>query len=155
VGNGPFPSELHGEEGETLRQEGAEFGATTGRPRRCGWFDLVAARYSAEVNGVTQLVITKFDILCGMKKVQVCTGYRIGDEMHQDYPRDLALLEKAEPVLREFEGWDEKLGDARNWDEIPEAAKVYLKFLSDELETPILYVSVGPDRKQIIPAGEF
>jgi adenylosuccinate synthase len=155
VGNGPFPSELHGEEGESLRQEGAEFGATTGRPRRCGWFDLVAARYSAEVNGVTQLVITKFDILCGMKKVQVCTGYRIGDEIHQDYPRDLSLLEKAEPVLREFEGWDEKLGDARNWDEIPAAAKVYLKYLSDELEAPILYVSVGPDRKQIIPAGEF
>ena len=155
VGNGPFPSELHGEEGESLRQEGAEFGATTGRPRRCGWFDLVAARYSAELNGVTQLVITKFDILSGMKKVQVCTGYRIGDEVYEDYPRDPALMEKAEPVLLEFEGWDEKLGDARNWDEIPAAAKTYLKYLSDQLEAPILYVSVGPDRKQIIPAGEF
>jgi adenylosuccinate synthase len=153
VGNGPFPSELMGDEGESLRQVGAEFGATTGRPRRCGWFDLVAARYSAELNGVTQLVITKFDILCGMKKVQVCTGYRIGDEIHEDYPRDLSLLEKAEPVLREFEGWDKKLGDARNWDEIPDAAKVYLEYLSEELDAPIAYVSVGPDRKQIIPVG--
>jgi len=114
----------------------------------------VAARYSAELNGVTKLVITKFDILGGMKKVQVCTGYRVGKEVHEHYPRDLTVLEKAEPVLREFEGWDEKLGEARSWDEIPEAAKEYLEFLSSELGAPIAYVSVGPDRKQIIPVGK-
>jgi len=153
VGNGPFPSELLGGEGESLRQEGAEFGSTTGRPRRCGWFDLVAARYSVELNGMSRLVVTKFDILSGMKKVQVCTGYRIGDEIYEDYPCDPALVEKVEPVLREFEGWDEKLGDARSWDELPAAAKTYLEFLSNELGAPIAFVSVGPDRKQIIPAG--
>lgn len=151
VGNGPFPSELLDETGEELRSVGSEFGATTGRPRRCGWFDMVAARYSAELNGVTQLVVTKFDILSAMDKIYVCTAYRVGDEVIEHYPRDPATLEMCEPVLEEFEGWDEVLTEMRNWEEIPVAARTYLDFLSKGLDAPLLYVSVGPDRKQIIP----
>jgi adenylosuccinate synthase len=150
VGNGPFPTELQDEMGEKLRSEGAEFGATTGRPRRCGWFDLVAARYAARLNGINRLAVTKFDVLSGLERIKVCTAYKVGEKTLERFPRDVGVLERVEPVFQDFEGWTEDLGEARSWDELPEAARNYLSFLSEQLEIPIGWVGVGPERKQIL-----
>ncbi|MBN2172463.1 MAG: adenylosuccinate synthase [Candidatus Krumholzibacteriota bacterium] len=153
VGNGPFPTELPDPSGEALRQKGAEFGATTGRPRRCGWLDLVAARYSAHLNGVTKLAITKFDVLSGMETVKVCTGYRVGDQVLDRFPRGLSVLDSVEPVLEELEGWSESLTEARAWDDLPDAARRYLEFVAERMELPIAWLSVGADRKQTLRVG--
>ncbi len=153
VGNGPFPTELHDEMGERLRHHGAEFGATTGRPRRCGWLDLVAARYAIQLSGIDRLAVTKFDVLSGLKTIKICTAYKLGDETIEHFPRDAATLEKVEPVCEEFEGWEEDLGEVRRWDDLPASAKTYLNFLSERLGLPIVWVGVGPERKQILQPG--
>ncbi len=154
VGNGPFPSELKDEMGESLRQKGAEFGATTGRPRRCGWFDLPAARYAIRVNGINKLAVTKLDVLSGMGEIGVCTAYRVGDETVERFPRDAGLLDRAEPVVEMMPGWTEDLSEAKSWDDLPEAARKYMEYLSDQLGVPVGWVGVGPDRKQIFsPPG--
>jgi len=150
VGNGPFPTELKDELGEKLRQEGGEFGATTGRPRRCGWFDLPAARYAVRINGIDHLAITKFDVLSGMEKIQVCTGYNLGNKSLKSFPRDPGTLDKVECELKEFEGWTEELDEVRRWQDLPAAARTYLEFIADELALPISWVGVGPERKQVL-----
>ena len=154
VGNGPFPSELKDEVGENLRQKGAEFGATTGRPRRCGWFDLPAARYAVRVNGINKLAITKFDVLSGFEKIGVCTGYKVGEEVLSRFPRDVGTLERAEPVLEYMEGWQEDLREVKRWEDLPEAARRYVDYLSEQLGVPVSWVGVGPDRRQILAPRE-
>lgn len=150
VGNGPLPTELGEEDGERMRTLGNEFGATTGRPRRCGWFDGVVVRYAARVNGLTGLAVTKLDVLDTFEKVALCTGYKVGDRLHTEFPGDLADLEGAEPQYEWMDGWQTSTADARSVSDLPGAARKYLDRIESIVETPIAYVSVGTRRDQII-----
>ncbi|MGB5403377.1 adenylosuccinate synthase [Robiginitalea sp.] len=149
VGSGPFPTELFDADGETLGRVGNEFGATTGRPRRCGWLDLVALKYAVRINGVTQLMMMKADVLSGFKTLKVCTAYHYQGKPieHLPYSIEAPLLT---PVYKEMPGWKEDLTGMTEASELPEALMSYIHFLEEELEVPIRIVSVGPDRKQTI-----
>ena len=149
VGSGPFPTELFDEDGETMSRVGNEFGATTGRPRRCGWLDLVALRYACQVNGVTQLMMMKGDVLSGFKTLKVCTAYKYKGEVIHHFPYNIEA-ENIEPIYTEFEGWNEDLTEMSESSQLPKALNDYISFLEKELEIPITIVSVGPDRKQTI-----
>ncbi|SMO78052.1 Adenylosuccinate synthetase [Saccharicrinis carchari] len=148
VGSGPFPTELEDETGETLRKAGHEFGATTGRPRRCGWLDLVALKYAVMINGVTQLIMTKGDVLSKFKTIKVATAYKIDGVETREFPFELPG--NMEPVYTELPGWNDDLTGMRSENEFPEELNSYIKFLEAELEVPITIVSVGPDREQTI-----
>ncbi|HXJ99032.1 MAG TPA: adenylosuccinate synthase [Gelidibacter sp.] len=149
VGSGPFPTELFDEIGETMGRVGNEFGATTGRSRRCGWLDLVALRYACQVNGVTKLIMMKGDVLSGFKTLKVCTAYNYkGEEIHH-LPYNIEP-ENVTPIYTEFKGWNEDLTDMVDAAQMPKALVDYIEFLEKELEIPITIVSVGPDRKQTI-----
>jgi adenylosuccinate synthase len=150
VGNGPLPTELAEPLHTEVRRLGNEFGATTGRPRRCGWFDGVVVRYAARVNGLTGLAVTKLDVLDTLERLAVCTGYRVDGEVHTEFPADLALLERAEPVYEWFDGWRTPTQGARRLEELPRAARAYLERIEALCETPIAFVSVGTRRDQII-----
>ena len=150
VGNGPLPTELPEAEGERMRKLGNEFGATTGRPRRCGWFDAVVVRYAARVNGLTGLAVTKLDVLDTFEKVALCTGYKVGDEVHSEFPGDPVALDNAEPQYEWMDGWKTSTADVRSYDQLPAAARAYLDRLKELVGTPITYVSVGTRRDQII-----
>jgi len=149
VGSGPFPTELFDEDGETMGRVGNEFGATTGRPRRCGWLDLVALKYAVQINGVTELMMMKGDVLSGFKKIKVCTAYNYkGDKItHLPYNIEAANVT---PIYTEMNGWEEDLTKMTKAEELPKTLKDYILFLEKELEVPIKIVSVGPDRKQTI-----
>lgn len=150
VGDGPFPVELHDETGERLRSEGSEYGATTGRPRRCGWFDGVAIRYASWLNGMTGLAITKLDVLDGFESIKVCVGYKLPNgEVIRDSMPDTPLLNQVTPVYEEWEGWKESTANCRHWDDLPKAARAYIHRLSDLAGTKVDYVSVGPQREQM------
>jgi len=148
VGSGPFPSELLDEEGEKLRDLGKEFGSTTGRPRRCGWLDLVALKYSLMLNGVTQLIMTKTDVLDTFDVIRVATAYSVDGELTDQMPFDLDV--EVKPVFTEMAGWKTDLTGVRSKEQFPEELKEYITFLEKELKVPVKYVSVGPDREQII-----
>ena len=150
VGNGPLPTEADEARGEQLRTLGAEFGATTGRPRRCGWFDAVVVRYAARVNGLTHLAVTKLDVLDTLAEIPVCTGYRVGGAPSDDVPADADALGCVEPVYEVLEGWRRPTQGARRLADLPPQARAYLDRLQDLAETPIAYVSVGTRRDQII-----
>jgi adenylosuccinate synthase len=149
VGGGPFPTELEDEIGEKLREIGAEYGATTGRPRRCGWFDGVAVGYSSWLNGFTGIAVTKLDVLDTFETLKICTGYRIGDQLF-DYVPETALQEKAVPVYEEWPGWLCDTSKVRAWDDLPEKARNYLRRIRELAGAPIDFVSVGPERDQMI-----
>ena len=150
VGSGPLPTEF-GEPMQTqMRTLGNEFGATTGRARRCGWFDAVVVRFAARVNGLTDLAVTKLDVLDTLDQVAICTGYRIDGDVHVEFPADLALLEHAEPVYEWFDGWKQSTADVRALDQLPAAARAYLDRIEELCETRITYVSVGTRRDQMI-----
>ena len=151
VGNGPFPTELTGDLGEKVREMGGEYGATTGRPRRCGWFDGMIARYAAMVNGLDSLAVTKLDVLDGLEEIKLCTGYRhpeLGELDH--FPTDGYLLEEVEPVYETMPGWQEPLKDIRSIDRLPRKAKDYLDRMEEIVGVPIGAVSVGAGRDQVI-----
>ncbi|PIT99836.1 MAG: adenylosuccinate synthase [Bdellovibrionales bacterium CG10_big_fil_rev_8_21_14_0_10_45_34] len=149
VGEGPFPTELDNELGEHLRSVGGEFGATTGRSRRCGWLDLVALKHAIRINGITNLVLTKLDVLTAMDEIKVCTHYRIDDlEPTAEYPMCSKVLKMAQPVLKSFKGWKEPIDTARSVRDLPREAQEYISFLGVELGTPIDLISVGPGREQ-------
>ena len=150
VGSGPFPTELKGPEGERLKQEGDEFGATTGRPRRCGWFDAVGVRHAVRINGMTGIALTKLDVLTGFKKIKICTAYKSGGEMHYDFPASVKVLKNAEPVWEEMEGWDEPLSGAKKLADLPSNARRYVHRLEEILGTEMILVSVGPGREETI-----
>jgi adenylosuccinate synthase len=150
VGDGPFPVELKDEIGERLRSEGGEYGATTGRPRRCGWFDGVAIRYAAWLNGMTGLAITKLDVLDGFESIKVCVGYRMSDgQVITDSMPDTPLLYQVTPVYEEWEGWQTSTADCRRWDDLPKAARAYIHRISELAGIKVDYVSVGPEREQM------
>jgi len=148
VGAGPFPTEDLGPDGDRLGERGQEFGATTGRKRRCGWFDAVILRYAARVNGLTELFLTKLDVLSGSKAIRVCTAYRAKGETFEDFPPHQSLFHRAEPVYEELEGWDDELGEARSFGDLPIAARTYVERLRDLVGVPVSVVSVGPAREQ-------
>jgi adenylosuccinate synthase len=150
VGSGPFPTELDNEVGEKMRQIGSEFGATTGRSRRCGWLDLPALKYSCMINGVTELNIMKLDVLSHFETIKVCVGYEYRGEVYKDtIPFDLSDLD-IEPIYKELKGWNVDITDCKNYDELPEEAKDYISFILTEVNIPITRISVGPDRLQTI-----
>ena len=149
VGSGPFPTELENEVGERMRKAGHEFGATTGRPRRCGWIDLPALKYACMINGVTQLIMTKADVLSEFDSIKACTGYKYKGEVIDFMPFDV-VGEELVPVYDELEGWTEDLTGLNSIDEIPETLQTYIDYLERILETPITIVSVGPDRSQTL-----
>jgi adenylosuccinate synthase len=148
VGSGPFPTELFDADGDLMRKNGNEFGSTTGRPRRCGWLDLVALKYSVMINGVTQLIMMKGDVLSGFDTIKIATAYKIGGEETEDFPFELP--EGLEPVYTELPGWKCDLTKVRSENEFPEELNFYISYLERELEVPIKIVSVGPDREQTI-----
>ncbi|HKJ49042.1 MAG TPA: adenylosuccinate synthase [Christiangramia sp.] len=149
VGSGPFPTELFDEVGETMGKVGNEFGATTGRKRRCGWLDLVALKYAVQVNGITQLIMMKGDVLSGFETLKVCTGYIYKGEEIKHLPYNIEP-ENLEPIYTEVKGWKEDLTKMTDASSLPKEFNDYVEFLEKELETPITIVSVGPDRKQTI-----
>lgn len=150
VGEGPFPSELPEAENQLLRTRGDEFGATTGRPRRCGWFDAVSARYAARVNGLTDLVITKLDILDDCPTIHICTGYQYGNEILKDFPIRADVLWECKPVYEEIPGWMSPTTHIRNRINLPDNAKRYLEKIENEIKVPITMVSIGSQRDQTI-----
>lgn len=150
VGSGPFPTELLEETGEKMRKEGREFGATTGRPRRCGWLDLPALKYAIMINGVTQLIMMKVDVLTIFDNIRVCTHYRLEDGTVTDQlPYDLCDG-VVEPIYKDFDGWQQSLDGIRDFEDIPAPLLAYVKFLEDELNLPITFISTGPDREALI-----
>lgn len=152
VGSGPFPTELEDETGERIRKEGFEFGAVTGRPRRCGWVDLVALRYAIMLNGVTKLIMTKSDVLDGFDTIKACTGYKIDGVVTRDFPFEIDQ-DVMEPVYETFEGWKADMSGMKSETDFPEAFSRYLSFLEKELGVPVAIVSLGPDREQTIIRG--
>jgi len=148
VGSGPFPTELFCETGDKLRKIGFEFGSVTGRPRRCGWIDLVALKYAVMINGVTQLIMMKSDVLDGFDTIKACVAYKIDGEEVEQFPYD--INDGVEPVYVELPGWKTDMTGVHSEDEFPEEFNAYLSFLEEELEVPIKIVSVGPDREQTI-----
>lgn len=150
VGNGPFPTELTGEIGEKIREIGSEFGATTGRPRRCGWWDGVAGKISAQLNNIDYLAITKLDVLDSFKSIKLCVGYKINGEIVQYLPSDPDVVDRIEPVYEEMEGWNTELREIREYDKLPVQAKKYLERIEEFTEVEILMVSVGPRRSETI-----
>ncbi len=149
VGSGPFPTELFDKDGETMAKVGHEFGATTGRARRCGWLDLVALKYAVQVNGVTQLMMMKADVLSGFDTLKVCTSYKYKGEEIKHFPYNVEP-ENVEPIYTEFKGWSEDLTEITTNDKLPKSLIDYIKFIEKETEVPVKIVSVGPDRKQTI-----
>ena len=149
VGSGPFPTELFDNDGETMARVGHEFGATTGRPRRCGWLDLVALKYAVQVNGVTQLMMMKGDVLSGFDTLKVCTSYKYKGEEIAHLPYNIEP-ENVTPVYTEFKGWQDDLTQMTSQEQLPKNLLAYIAFIEKEIEVPIKIVSVGPDRKQTI-----
>jgi len=150
VGNGPFPTELFGDEGEELRKTGAEFGATTGRPRRCGWFDAFLLNYSRMINGIERTAITKLDVLGYLDEIKVCVGYEKNGKKLKSYPTDISQLENVTPVYETLKGWRQDISGARSFNDLPAECKEYLSFISQESGIEIKIISVGPKREQTI-----
>lgn len=150
VGEGPFPTELDGPEADWLREQGGEYGATTGRPRRCGWFDAVALRYAARINGLDGLVVTKLDVLDKCDKIKVCTGYRYKGNIIDDFPTEASTLSRCEPVYEEIAGWNSSTQGVTRFDKLPKNAQAYIKRLEELSGVEVIIVSVGANRKDSI-----
>ena len=153
VGSGPLPTEIPGQLGEHLREVGGEYGATTGRPRRCGWFDAVVVRYAALVNGLTGLALTKLDVLDDFEEISICTGYRADGHEYAHFPYDFALLDRVEPIYETLPGWRAPTSEARTIADLPARALEYLRRIENVTGVPISFVSVGTRREQIISVG--
>ncbi|MBI4010211.1 MAG: adenylosuccinate synthetase, partial [Candidatus Aenigmarchaeota archaeon] len=145
VGEGPFPTELKDEIGERIRQKGNEFGTTTGRPRRCGWLDLVMLKYAKTINGIDEIMITKLDVLSGLDEIKVCVAYEIDKNRIEHFPLGAKKLAMVKPVYQTFEGWENVEGKS-----LPKEARDYVYFISKELKSPVKLVSIGPDREDTI-----
>lgn len=152
VGGGPFPTELHDATGEELRKIGNEFGATTGRPRRCGWIDLVALKFACMVNGVTQLVMTKADVLDAFTDLKVCTAYSINGKEQQEVPYQMAKV-VIEPVYQAMKGWNKDISKLKDYTALPDVMKTYVSYINKYLGVDVKYISNGPEREQLIPAS--
>ncbi len=150
VGEGPFPTELKDGLGDKLREIGAEYGATTGRPRRCGWFDGVTSRHAVQINGIEQVAITKLDVLSGLEEIRFATAYRYNGTITERMPSETEVLARCEPVYRSFKGWKDDLSRIRKFDDLPREARIYLNFLERYLKVKVTMISVGKDREKTI-----
>jgi adenylosuccinate synthase len=150
VGAGPMPTELKDEIGDLIRKRAREYGATTGRPRRCGWFDAVAGRFSVQINGLSDIALTHLDVYDGFPSIKICTAYKFNDEVLTSFPSDISILGKCQPIYEELDGWQESISGIRNFEKLPARARNYMSRLEDLLSCPISLVSVGADRRQII-----
>jgi len=155
VGGGPFPTELTGDLGEVLRARGGEYGASTGRPRRTGWFDAVVARYAVMVNGLDALALTKLDVLDTLDEIQVCVAYRIDGRQTTEVPYDANQMSAAEPVYETLPGWKQTTVGISTWDELPSAARAYVERLSELSQAPFALISTGPERNETIISPEI
>jgi adenylosuccinate synthase len=152
VGSGPFPTELNDETGELLRKTGSEFGATTGRPRRCGWIDLVALQYCCMINGVTELIMTKADVLDVFDTLSLCTGYDVNGVRTEEIPFQMTKMPIV-PILEQMPGWKTDSTQITRFKDLPDAMKSYINFINQKMGVPVKYISNGPGRDQIIDAG--
>lgn len=150
VGEGPFPTELHDQMGEKIRERGGEYGATTGRPRRCGWFDAVVVNHSIRINGIRKMTITKLDVLNDFDKIKICVAYRLNGEVCQHVPSNLTMLERCEPVYEEWEGWNSEIKGARKFSDLPPNAKRYIRRIEELIHTKVTMISVGSERNETI-----
>jgi adenylosuccinate synthase len=153
VGSGPFPTEALDADGERMGERGHEFGTTTGRKRRCGWFDAMVLRYAARLNGLTDLCLTKLDVLSGFETLKVCVGYRAGGETFDDVPSNQTLFHDAEPIWEELPGWEAELGEVRSFGDLPGEARAYVRFIEDVGGVPVSIVGIGPAREQTLEVG--
>jgi adenylosuccinate synthase len=153
VGAGPFPTEQIDEVGERLGVRGKEFGTVTGRKRRCGWFDAALGRYAARLNGLTELLITKLDVLSGFETVKICTGYRADGEVFAEVPAHQSLFHRAEPIYEELDGWNEEIDESRSFEDLPKNARAYVRRMEELVGVPVSVVSVGPAREQSLPVA--
>ncbi len=150
VGEGPFPSEDTGDTGQYLRDQGGEYGATTGRPRRCGWLDMVALRYAVRINGMTRITLTKLDVLTGLNEIKVCEAYSVAGERRTEFLGNISFLENAMPEYRSFPGWTEDISHIRSFDALPKAAREYVEYIEKNTGVPVVLIGVGPGRDQMI-----
>ena len=150
VGSGPFPTELFDDVGQRLQKVGREFGATTGRERRCGWLDLVALKYAIRINGITNIALMKIDVLSGLEEIQICTSYELDGKVITEFPVSPGQVAKAKPIYQSFQGWKEDISENLNYEDLPVNLRKYVRFISDELNIPVDVVSVGPGRKQTL-----
>lgn len=150
VGNGPFPTELHDATGEHLRKNGHEFGATTGRPRRCGWLDLVALKYSVMINGITEIALTKMDVLDDFESIKIAVGYNLDGKLLKSFPADCDSLEKVTLDYVQLEGWNQSLAECKTYEQLPQKAQEYIRFIEDFVGVPVSIVSTSPDREGTI-----
>lgn len=150
VGTGPFPTELHDEIGDRMIELGGEYGTVTGRRRRCGWLDLLALRYAVRVNSLTRIFLTKLDILSAFDTIKVATGYRAGEQTHEEFPAQQSVLYDCEPVYDELAGWGDDITAVREYDELPAPARAYIEYIAAAVEVPVSWVSVGPERTQLV-----
>lgn len=155
VGKGPFVTELFNEEGDKIREIGKEYGTTTGRPRRCGWLDVVIVKYSARVNGMTGIALMLLDVLSGFEKIKICSGYLYNGEKIDNFPSSLKVLSQCKPIYEELDGWKEDITLAKSYDDLPENAKKYIKKIEELVGVPVNIVSVGPKRSQTIIINEM
>lgn len=155
VGKGPFVTELMDEVGDKIRTQGNEFGTTTGRPRRCGWFDAVIVRYASRVNGLTSISLMLLDVLTGFEKVKICTGYKLGDKTISEFPASLEMLDKCEPIYEELDGWNEDISGATTFEELPKNTQRYIERIEELVGVNIGIISVGPKRTQTIVRREI
>ncbi|MCK8060885.1 MULTISPECIES: adenylosuccinate synthase [unclassified Fusibacter] len=155
VGLGPFVTEQDNEIGDRIRIQGNEFGTTTGRPRRCGYLDLVIVRYGARINGLTAIALSLLDVLTGFEELKVCTGYKLNGEIIKDFPASLDDLAKCEPVYETFKGWSDDITGCTSYEELPEACKTYINFIEEYTKVPVAFISVGPKRSQTIIRKEL
>jgi adenylosuccinate synthase len=150
VGTGPFPTELHDEVGDMMIELGGEYGTVTGRRRRCGWLDLPALRYAVRINSLTRVFLTKMDILSAFDTIQVATGYRAEGELYEEFPSQQSVLYNCEPVYDELPGWRDDITGARELTDLPKETRAYIEYIEDAIEVPIGWVSVGPERSQLV-----
>jgi len=150
VGSGPFPTELKDKTGDILREKGNEFGATTGRPRRCGWLDLIVVKHSTMINGLSSIIITKIDVLNSFKEIKICTAYKYKNTKLNYFPYDRKIINQIKPVYKTLKGWNKELNTITEYKQFPQKLKDYIKFIEDYLQTPISLISIGRQRAQTI-----
>jgi adenylosuccinate synthase len=150
VGEGPFPTELHDQLGEKIRERGGEYGATTGRPRRCGWFDAVVVNHSIRINGIKGMALTKLDVLNDFEKIKVCVGYRLNGKVYHQFPSNLEMLKYSEPVYEELDGWETEIKKARKFTDLPLNARRYIRRIEELVDTKVMMISVGSERNETI-----
>ena len=150
VGEGPFTTELFDDVGQAIRDRGHEYGTVTGRPRRCGWLDLVILRFAARIGGITDFAVSRMDTLGGFDTVKICTGYELDGQVYDNYPASLKLLSRMKPIYREFEGWSSDLSAVRKFEDLPKGAQEYINFIEEQTGIPVAMIGVGPNREECI-----